>query len=67
MAGGALGGVLGAALRLFPWYHEENIRTPFYGNDAISQLVSLAAFVAVCLYLWIDSTRKVEAEAASNG
>src|SRR5665811_1104437 len=33
MAGGALGGVFGAALRLFPWYREELIRTPFYGNE----------------------------------
>ena len=33
MAGGALGGVLGAALRLFPWYREDLIQTPFYLND----------------------------------
>jgi putative OPT family oligopeptide transporter len=59
MAGGALGGVLGAALRLFSWYHEDNIRTPFYGNDAISQGVSIAFFVGLCLYLWFDSTRRV--------
>ncbi|HTS01845.1 MAG TPA: oligopeptide transporter, OPT family [Thermoanaerobaculia bacterium] len=60
MAGGALGGVLGAALRLAPWYSEENIRTPFYGNDAVSQGVSIAFFVGLCLYLWFDSTRKVK-------
>jgi hypothetical protein len=30
MAGGALGGVLGAALRLFPSFHEDLIQTPFY-------------------------------------
>ncbi|HEY3123286.1 MAG TPA: oligopeptide transporter, OPT family, partial [Thermoanaerobaculia bacterium] len=28
MAGGALGGVFGAALRLFPWYKEELVKTP---------------------------------------
>ncbi len=58
MAGGALGGVFGAALRLFPWYAEDRIKTPFYDNDMVSQLVSISLFVALCLYLWIDSTRK---------
>jgi putative OPT family oligopeptide transporter len=59
MAGGALGGVFGAALRLFSWYREDLVRTPFYGNDAVSQGVSIVFFVGLCLYLWIDSTRKV--------
>src|SRR5512140_2865455 len=59
MAGGALGGVLGASFRLFSWYGEDNIRTPFYGNEAVSQTVSILFFVGLCLYLWIDSTRKV--------
>jgi len=58
MAGGALGGVFGAALRLFPWYAEERIKTPFYDNDTISQVVSLVVFIALCIYLWVDSTRK---------
>jgi putative OPT family oligopeptide transporter len=58
MAGGALGGVFGAALRLFPWYAEDKIRTPFYTNEATSQLVSLAFFIALCLYIWFDATRK---------
>jgi putative OPT family oligopeptide transporter len=58
MAGGALGGVFGAALRLLPWYAEDRIKTPFYDNDTASQLVSITMFVALCLYLWIDSTRK---------
>jgi hypothetical protein len=58
MAGGALGGVFGAALRLFPWYAEDRIKTPFYDNDTVSQLVSIAAFTALCVYLWMDSTRK---------
>jgi len=60
MAGGALGGVFGAALRLFSWYREDLIRTPFYGNEAISQGVSMVFFVGLCLYLWIDSTRRVK-------
>jgi putative OPT family oligopeptide transporter len=62
MAGGALGGVFGAALRLFPWYAEERIKTPFYDNNAVSQIVSIVLFVALCLYTWIDSTRRVAEE-----
>ena len=62
MAGGALGGVFGAALRLFDWYSEDNVRTPFYGNDAASQIVSLVFFIGVCVYLWIDATREVKEE-----
>jgi putative OPT family oligopeptide transporter len=62
MAGGALGGVLGASLRLFPWYKEELIQTPFYNNDAISQMVSLVLFVGLCVYMWKDSTRPVRLE-----
>jgi putative OPT family oligopeptide transporter len=57
MAGGALGGVLGAGLRLFPWYREDLVRTPFYGVDVVSQLVSIAGFSLFCLYLWRRATR----------
>jgi putative OPT family oligopeptide transporter len=60
MAGGALGGVLGAALRLWKGYREDLVRTPFYGNDTVSQTVSIVFFVGLCIYLWIDSTRKVK-------
>jgi len=58
MAGGALGGVFGAGLRLFPWYREDQIKTPFYDNDPVSQLVSTAGFVLLCLYLWFGSMKK---------
>ena len=58
MAGGALGGVFGAALRLFGWYREDLIKLPFYDNDPVSQLVSAAGFLALCLYLWFGSLRK---------
>jgi len=58
MAGGALGGVLGAALRLFPWYREDLIRTPFYSSDPISQSVSALLFVALCLYVWFGSLQR---------
>jgi hypothetical protein len=36
------------------------VKTPFFDSDAASQLVSAAMFIAVCAYLWWDSTRKVE-------
>jgi putative OPT family oligopeptide transporter len=58
MAGGALGGVLGAALRLFPWYAEDRIKTPFYDHVAISQTVSLGLFVGLCCYLWFEATSR---------
>ena len=64
MAGGALGGVLGAACRLIPGYKEEWIRTPFHGNELVSQSVSALLFVGLCGYLWFGSVRhKQEGEA----
>ena len=60
MAGGALGGVFGAALRLFPWYAEDRIKTPFYDNMPVSQTVSAVLFVGLCLYLWFNSVRAVK-------
>jgi len=62
MAGGALGGVFGAALRLFPWYSEDKIRTPFYGNEVLSQAISALLFTGLCLYLWFKSVRRVKEE-----
>ena len=58
MAGGALGGVFGAACRLIPRFDEGWIRTPFYGNELISQSVSAALFVALCGYVWFRSLRR---------
>ncbi len=60
MAGGALGGVFGAALRLVPGYKEELIQLPFYNNDTISQSVSALLFVVLCIYVWFRSLKKVE-------
>ena len=66
MAGGALGGVFGASLRLFPWYHQtievQRLRSLFFDNDTISQLVSIVLFLGLCIYLWVDSNRKVAEE-----
>ncbi|ABF41436.1 Oligopeptide transporter, OPT [Candidatus Koribacter versatilis Ellin345] len=61
MAGGALGGVLGAALRLLPKYREDLIHTPFFNNEPVSQTVSAVLFIGLCLYMWFRSLRK-EAE-----
>jgi putative OPT family oligopeptide transporter len=61
MAGGALGGVFGAALRLFPWYREDLVKTPFYDNEPVSQLVSALFFIGLCVYLWLGSMKKEEA------
>jgi putative OPT family oligopeptide transporter len=63
MAGGALGGVIGAAFRLIPGYEESWIRTPFYEQDAVSQLISSACFLGFCAYLWFAAQRNVKEEA----
>jgi putative OPT family oligopeptide transporter len=58
MAGGALGGVIGAACRLIPGYTEEWVRTPFYAHEAVSQSVSAVLFVGLCVYVWFRSQAK---------
>jgi uncharacterized oligopeptide transporter (OPT) family protein len=58
MAGGALGGVIGAALHLSHWYREDLIQTPFYSNDLVSQSVSALFFVGLCIYVWFGSLKK---------
>jgi putative OPT family oligopeptide transporter len=57
MAGGALGGVLGAALCLLPGFKEKYTWTPFTG-DGVSQAVSLLFFAGLCLYIWFGSVRR---------
>ncbi len=57
MAGGALGGVFGAALRLLPWYAEDRIKSPFYDNVPVSQTVSALLFAGLCAYVWFQSLR----------
>ena len=58
MAGGALGGVLGAALRLVPGFRETLIQTPFYTNDPVSQSVSALLFIGLCMYVWLRAMKK---------
>jgi len=63
MAGGALGGVIGAGLRLFGWYREDLVKTPFFDIDAVSQIVSIVGFTLFCVYLWRRATRVPAGEA----
>jgi putative OPT family oligopeptide transporter len=58
MAGGAIGGVIGAALRLVPSYSKSLITTPFYSNEPASQLVSAALFIGLCIYVWYGSLHR---------
>jgi len=58
MAGGALGGVFGAALRLVPGFRESWVHTPFFGVEPVSQTVSAILFVALCCYVWMRSLSK---------
>jgi putative OPT family oligopeptide transporter len=58
MAGGALGGVFGAALRLFPWYREDLVKMPWYDNLSVSESISALMFVALCVYMWFGSLKK---------
>ncbi len=63
MAGGALGGVFGAALRLVPGYAEDRIKTWFYDNDPVSQIVSALLFAGLCVYIWFRTLRREEERA----
>jgi putative OPT family oligopeptide transporter len=58
MAGGALGGVFGAGLRLFPWYQESLIKTPFFDDEPVAQIVSIVLFLGLCLYVWFGALRR---------
>lgn len=58
MAGGALGGVFGAAIRTIPSFKETWIKLPFYDYDPISQTVSAVFFIALCVYVWKGALRK---------
>jgi putative OPT family oligopeptide transporter len=62
MAGGALGGVIGAALRVLPHFKEEWIQTPFYENLPLSQMLSVLGFVALCVYTYLNSMRRPRPE-----
>jgi putative OPT family oligopeptide transporter len=58
MAGGALGGVLGAMLRLIPGFRENLVQTPFYNYDPISQTVSAVLFAGLCIFVWLRAQKR---------
>jgi putative OPT family oligopeptide transporter len=62
MAGGALGGVFGAGLRLFGWFREDLIKTPWFDHLPASESVSIAMFVAMCGYVWWRSVKREKAQ-----
>jgi putative OPT family oligopeptide transporter len=66
MAGGALGGVFGASLRLIPGFSEDWLRSPFYVDEAISQTMALLLFVSLGVYVWRTASRKEPETAGSS-
>jgi hypothetical protein len=57
MAGGALGGVIGAAMRLVPGYREDWIPNSLYSHDAAAQIVSITGFTLFVVYTWWAAQR----------
>lgn len=57
MAGGALGGVIGASMRLIPGYSEGWVTTPFFDNAPVSQIVSAVGFTCFVAYVWWAAQR----------
>ena len=39
--------MFGAGLRLFPWYREDLVKTPFFDSDPVAQIVSALMFAGV--------------------
>jgi putative OPT family oligopeptide transporter len=60
MAGGALGGVIGAAFRLIPTYSEDWIHLNL--TEPVSQSVSAICFLGLCAYVWRRSLAKPETD-----
>jgi len=57
LAGGALGGVFGSVMRLLPGYADSDIKTPFFDNDPVSQIVSAVGFLGFVVYVWWAAQR----------
>jgi hypothetical protein len=55
MAGGALGGVLGAAPAAVPLVREDWIKTPFYSTTIPSRNRFRAAVRGLCGYVWFGA------------
>ena len=39
---------------------KSSIKTPFYSNEPISQIVSAVMFIGLCVYMWFGSLQKVK-------
>lgn len=60
MAGGALGGVFGAVLRLVDKNDPERFgrMLPWANVDTGTEILAISGFVALCLYLWFSANRR---------
>jgi len=45
-------------VNILPRYAEDRIKTPFYDNEPVSQLVSALFFIGLCVYLWKGALKK---------
>jgi putative OPT family oligopeptide transporter len=58
MAGGALGGVLGVAMRLAFRFDPDTLKMPLDAFDTVSQLISIVGFTGLVAYLWLGANKK---------
>ena len=59
MAGGALGGVLGASLRLFPWYQRGSDSNPvLHERSRLAIGFHICCLPASACYVWFNSVKK---------
>ena len=58
MAGGALGGVLGVAMRLAFKFDPDTLKMPLDAFDTASQLISIVGFTGLVAYLWLGANKK---------
>jgi len=61
MAGGALGGVAGAVVKITVPTAEEAVRVSWFDVDLLSQGSAILLFSGICLYLWLGANRRTEA------
>jgi hypothetical protein len=60
MAGGALGGVVGVAIRLATGFDPDTTTMPLDAFNAVSQCISIVGFLGLVAYVWLNSNRKVD-------
>jgi putative OPT family oligopeptide transporter len=57
MAGGALGGVFGAAIKIANPEVEQAVRVGWFDVDWLSQGSAILLFTGICVYLWLGANR----------